>query len=158
MTGCVCDLRQLQKTGWTGVGVQFIFLWWWKKGECPCTWLAQWADSSVNDVTTLCLTYLNWLWCHSCLFHSVFLYLCPPSPSLIQLLSLTLFQSWFFLSRLSNAYFSLLLFFYSYLLPFSPFGKGRHTEIQSNGRVRQRWEEREEAELSTIAKNPIFRD
>lgn len=50
----------IERGEWGGGWLQFIFLWLWKKGACACMRLAQWADSSVSDITTLRLTYLKW--------------------------------------------------------------------------------------------------
>lgn len=135
-------------------GVQFIFLWRWKKGEDPYTWLAQWADSSVNDVTTSCLTYLKWLWCHSCLFHSVSLYLCPPSHSLTQLVSLTLSVLALSLPSPVKSHSSS---FYCFT-PFLPLTKAHTQQYCQMGEWDRDGKESKETESSPTAKNPVSRD
>lgn len=98
-----------------------------KKGACPCMRLAQWADSSVSDITTSYLTYLKWPWRHRCLFHSVSLFLAPsslsyttplPRPLSLLILSLLSFQRLLFFSHLLL----LIFFFLSYI----------HTQIHRN--------------------------
>lgn len=132
MIGCVCVIwDSCRKQGsWGGGGgsgglVQCIFLWLWKKGECPNTWLAQWADSSLNDVTTQWLTYLNWLWCHSCLVHSASLSPCPHSPSLTQLQSITVLKS-----LISLCPFLRCLFFLFIIFLYLHFAKQTHKHRQ----------------------------
>lgn len=144
LTVCVCDLRQLQMEGG-----QFISLWRWEKGVGPCTRLARQADSSVSDITFSHLTYLkvavtSLLSLSLCRF-----FLCPLPPSLIQLLSLGLFSSQFFLSPLSDPFF----FLYSFFSPASCGGK--HTGIGIKQERATEREERERAKMQTHLPLPI---
>lgn len=151
MTGCVCVIwDSCRKHGGWGGAVYFPVA--VEKGGVslhvigPVGWFqCEWRHNFVPDL--LKVAVMSQLSLSLCLS-----YLCPPSSSLIQLLCFSFCLGSFF-PVFPIHFFS---FGCNYFLPSSPFDEGSYTGIQSNRRVRQRWEREQRGRIIYPCQKPSF--